>query len=184
MTIESVYKEYAIKVHENVNQKYYDYIPYQFHLELVVKNINKFSYLIPEISELDELGIDVLRAGGWGHDIIEDTGKTYNDVSNAWSGSKYGQLVADIVYACTNEKGKNRAERANDKYYQGIIQTPGARYIKICDRIANVEFGIFMNNMRMASMYKKEALHFSSILYDSQYKDMFNYLDILYSQIK
>lgn len=45
--------------------------------------------------------------------------------------------VADIVYAVTNEKGKNRSERANEKYYQGIRENKLAVIVKICDRLAN-----------------------------------------------
>jgi hypothetical protein len=49
--------------------------------------------------------------------------------------------AADIIYAVTNDKGKNRKERAGVKYYEGIRKTPGAVFVKLCDRIANVQYG-------------------------------------------
>jgi hypothetical protein len=93
----------------------------------------------------------------WGHDLIEDCRVSYNDVK-----THLGQEAADIVYAVTNEKGKNRAERANEKYYQGIRETPGAVFVKLCDRIANVQYSK-MTKSRMFEMYSKEN-HIPSII--------------------
>jgi (p)ppGpp synthase/HD superfamily hydrolase len=74
-----------------------------------------------------------------------------------------GQEAADIIYAVTNEKGKNRSERANDKYYEGIRNTPGAVFVKLCDRIANVQYSK-MTKSRMFEMYKKENMNFETML--------------------
>jgi (p)ppGpp synthase/HD superfamily hydrolase len=79
---------------------------------------------------------------------------SYNDVKN-----QLGQEAADIIYAVSNEKGKTRAERANDKYYEGIRNTPGAVFVKLCDRIANVQYSK-MTKSRMFEMYKKENTNF------------------------
>ena len=38
------------------------------------------------------------------------------------------------------KKGRNRGERANDLYYQGIRQTKFASFIKMCDRLANIQY--------------------------------------------
>lgn len=62
--------------------------------------------------------------------------------------------VADIVYAVTNEKGKNRSERANEKYYQGIRENKLAVIVKICDRLANALYSKLINS-RMLDVYKK-----------------------------
>jgi (p)ppGpp synthase/HD superfamily hydrolase len=98
---------------------------------------------------------------------------SYNDVKDA-----LGQEVADIVYAVTNEKGKNRKERANDKYYEGIRNTPGAVFVKLCDRIANVQYSK-MTGSRMFEMYKKENINFMIKLgreVGNPYEEMFQYL--------
>ena len=59
----------------------------------------------------------------------------------------------------SNEKGKNRKERANDKYYAGIRATKGAVFVKLCDRIANVQYSK-MTKSRQYEMYKKENADF------------------------
>jgi hypothetical protein len=118
---------------------------------------------------------DACLRATWGHDLIEDCRVSYNDVKN-----HLGQEAADIVYAVTNEKGKNRSERANDKYYEGIRNTPGAVFVKLCDRIANVQYSK-MTKSRMFGMYKKELDSFITRMgYDDSnthpYYEMFSYL--------
>ncbi len=98
----------------------------------------------------------------YGHDLIEDTRVTYNDVLHRASmheGKYHGERIADIIYVLTNEKGKTRKERANDKYYEGIRATPGAVFIKLCDRIANVKYGVMVAGS-MVGKYEKENLSF------------------------
>jgi hypothetical protein len=114
----------------------------------------------------------------WGHDLIEDTRVSYNDVKD-----HLGQEAADIIYAVSNEKGKNRKERANAKYYEGIWNTPGAVFVKLCDRIANVQYSK-MTKSRMFEMYKKENDHFMhAIGYTPTHElvSMFDYLDNLFN---
>ena len=69
--------------------------------------------------------------------------------------------VPEIVYALTNEKGRNRGERANDLYYQGIRQTKFASFIKMCDRLANIQYTMmFVFANRMLDVYRKEYPEF------------------------
>jgi (p)ppGpp synthase/HD superfamily hydrolase len=98
--------------------------------------------------------------------------------------NQLGVEVVDIVYAVTNDKGKNRKERAGDNYYEGIRNTPGAVFVKLCDRIANVQYGK-MTKSRMFEMYEKENPEFIRQLgYDMNeynvYGDMFHYLNNLF----
>ena len=156
-------KKYAYYCHASTNHQY-DNHPYTFHLEMVVDVAKRFIYLI------DDSLRDVVVSACYCHDVIEDTRQTYNDVNLATS-----EKVADIVYALTNEKGKTRKERANDKYYQGIRETDLAVFAKMCDRIANVEYSL-SKGTNMADMYKKETPNFISKIYDEKYDDMFEYL--------
>jgi (p)ppGpp synthase/HD superfamily hydrolase len=122
---------------------------------------------------------DACLMATWGHDLIEDCRVSYNDVKQ-----HLGQEAADIVYAVSNEKGKTRAERANDKYYVGIRNTPGAVFVKLCDRIANVQYSK-MTKSRMFEMYKKENRHFVIFLgklksEEHPLDEMFNYLENLF----
>ena len=140
---------------------YSEYLPYEFHLRMVVQAAKDFIHLI---KDLDTDGEDInlttedIVLAAWAHDTIEDTRTSYNDVK-----SVLGESVADIVYAVTNDKGKNRKERAGEKYYTGIRNTPGAVFVKLCDRIANVQYSK-MTKSRMFEMYKGENLEFTKSL--------------------
>ena len=72
-------------------------------------------------------------------------------------------MATEIVYALTNDKGRTRAERAGERYYQGIRQTPYAPFVKLCDRLANITYscsGVDGDNIRMKQVYKDELPHF------------------------
>ncbi|TYA84473.1 phosphohydrolase [Seonamhaeicola marinus] len=145
-------KDYAIKKHKDVNQKYGDY-DYDFHLNMVYETAQKFIHIIaPEERE------NVLAAC-WVHDVIEDARETYNDVKNVTN-----TTIAELAYALTNEKGRTRAERANDKYYRGIRETKNASFIKFCDRIANVTHSKNKGS-KMYKTYKNENEAFVSKIY-------------------
>jgi (p)ppGpp synthase/HD superfamily hydrolase len=133
---------------------------------MVVNTARKFLHLIPE----EEQGN--ILAGCWLHDVIEDCRETYNDVKK-----ETNETVAELVYALTNEKGKNRKERANDKYYEGIRNTPYATFIKLCDRIANVEYS-YATESRMFEMYCKENENFlARVGEDGAYNNVVEYLN-------
>lgn len=160
-------KEYAILCHQLVNHKYDGY-PYSHHLQMVVNTAMKYQYLLPDY--IRETVFDAC----WAHDILEDTQETYHNLKEATN-----TAVADIVYACTTEKGRNRAERANDKYYQGIRETPYATFVKLCDRIANVTYSK-QQGSGMFEKYKKENGHFKQQLWDKEYAEMFDELTRLF----
>ena len=125
-------KEYAWKCHNDTNHMYGDK-PYTYHL-LSVANIASHMIECHYQDDIDFHTQCVIRAVCYCHDIIEDARETFNDVLKATDSLR----IADMVYALTNEKGKNRAERANDKYYEGIRECEWASFVKLCDRIANV----------------------------------------------
>lgn len=111
--------------------------------------------------------VPVLCFGAWFHDSIEDARLTYNDVKReaARLGLDDAQatLAAEIVYALTNEKGRTREERANDRYYAGIRTTPYAPLLKLADRLANLKYsctGKNERNLHMKEIYLRELPHF------------------------
>lgn len=159
---------YAVKCHNGTNHTYHGQ-PYSIHLKMVYDTANKFIHLIPEEKR------DVVLAACWTHDIIEDCRETYNDVKK-----ELGEDVAELVYALTNEKGKAREERANDKYYLGISTTPFASFIKACDRIANAKFSKD-NGSSMFIKYKQEHPEFVSKLHSQEYNELFLHLDMLFN---
>lgn len=161
--------QWCIEQHKNTNHFYDKYLPYEFHLRMVAQVAEDFIHL-PE-NQWSELKIAC-----WGHDLIEDTRVSYNDCV-----LELGRYVAEIIYAVTNEKGKGRSDRANDKYYLGIAQTPGATFVKLCDRIANVQYSK-MSKSRMFDTYMEENLDFITKLNpQNRFQPMIKYLnDLLY----
>ena len=154
-------RQSAYDLHQSVNQTYGDSLPYGFHLDMVVDLIRRFGHLVCAGEE------DVLPLffGGFYHDSIEDARLTYNDVKKVarqWMTDEQALMAVEIVYALTNDKGRNRAERAGEKYYKGIRETPYAPFVKLCDRLANTTFSCSDDegNPRMREVYKQEMPHF------------------------
>jgi (p)ppGpp synthase/HD superfamily hydrolase len=182
-------KKWILEQHNSTNHMYDTYLPYEFHLRMVHHVGQQFKHLLVDdeyytgdviVNPTTQVSTrHACMLACWGHDLIEDTRVSYNDVKD-----HLGQEAADIIYALTNEKGKNRKERANDKYYEGIRNTKGAVFVKLCDRIANVQYSK-MTGSRMFEMYKKENDMFVVQLgWDRKeshpYGEMFRYLNNLF----
>jgi hypothetical protein len=153
----------AHELHQSVNETYGDELPYGFHLDMVVEGICCYGHLVC-VREDDVLPI---LFGGFYHDSIEDARLTYNDVMSVarrWLTEEQALMATEIVYALTNDKGRTRAERAGEKYYQGIRETPYAPFVKLCDRLANVTYSCSIdsgkNGNRMREVYKHEMADF------------------------
>ena len=149
----------AHELHQSVNQIYGDDLPYGFHLDMVVEGVICYGYLVCAREE------DVLPLffGGYFHDSIEDARQSYNDVlrtAKKWMTEEQALMAVEIVYALTNEKGRTRHERAGEKYYKGIRETPYAPFVKLCDRLANVTYSCSIDSgrdgHRMREVYKSE----------------------------
>ena len=161
--------QWCIDQHKNTNHYYDKYLPYEFHLRMVAQVAHSYEHLLSEKLRYE------CRLAAFGHDLIEDTRTSYNDLKEV-----LGEHAADIIYAVSNEKGKNRKERANDAYYTGIRMTPGAVFVKLCDRIANVQYSK-MTQSRMFEMYKKENKNFGEQLgvegkFQHEYFPLYAYL--------
>lgn len=134
------------------------------HLGSVVATLQKFG-----------LTDDVIVCGGWLHDTIEDTPVTYELIRD-----QFGQEVADLVFAVTNGPGRNRAEK-HEKTYPKIKATPRAVYLKLADRIANVEQCWLTGDSKLF-MYHREYRGFREALRDASdpiAKPMWDKLDKL-----
>ncbi len=157
---------YATNRHQKVNHKYGNK-DYSYHLQMVYEIAQKFSYLLLETER------ENVYCGCWVHDIIEDARETYNDVLK-----NTNKTVAELAYALTNEKGRTRAERANDNYYKGIRETPNAAFLKLCDRIANITYSKSQESS-MLEKYRKENPDFIKKLYRPELQDMVDYIETL-----
>lgn len=155
-------KTEAHQVHDRVNQTYAKVHPYGFHLDMVAESVYRYGHWVC-VKEEDVLP---LFFGAYFHDSIEDARLTYNDVTKIaqqWMNEQQAYMAAEIVYALTNDKGRTRAERAGEKYYQGIRETPYAPFVKLADRLANTTCSFSLRdtmNSHMKQLYQQELPHF------------------------
>lgn len=155
-------KESAHLLHEHVNQTYDKVHPYGLHLDMVADAVYKYGHEVCA----DEHDVLPLFFAAYFHDSIEDARLTYNDVTKTarqWMDEEQAYTAAEIVYALTNDKGRTRAERAGDKYYQGIREMPYAPFVKLADRLANITYSFTHTNeanTHMKGVYRSELPHF------------------------
>ncbi len=168
--MENKYIEYAIKCHAETNHMYDKYLPYEFHLRMVRRTAEMFIVNIIPIKHED------VFAACWCHDLIEDTRQSYSDVEKNTS-----KDVAEIVRCVTNYgRGRNRKERMPNEVYNDIRNNNLALFVKLCDRISNVQYSK-MTGSPMFEMYKKEHEYFKSKLYKCDFFiSMWDYLDSLF----
>lgn len=179
-------RQSAHKLHESVNQTYDDNLSYGFHLDMVADSVYKYGHEICA-GKNDVLP---LMFGAYYHDSIEDARLTYNDVTKIakqYMDENQAYIAAEIVYALTNDKGRTRTERAGEKYYQGIRETPYAPFMKLADRLANITYSFTHSNesnIHMKEVYQKELPHFLEAIdakqYDIRYalpKEMINAIE-------
>ena len=156
----------AHALHASVNHAYDRIRPYGFHLDMVVNWVRKY---IGEVCENEQDVLPIYFAAFY-HDSIEDARLTYNDVMKTAlqvMDNQQAYLATEIVYALTNEKGRNRAERANEKYYEGIRETPYAPFVKLADRLANTSYAFSKgtaDSLRMSKVYREELPGFLAAL--------------------
>ena len=147
MTI--IEKAYLVAENAHKGQTYGIY-PYIYHIRQVY-------YIAKNFGLSDEILVAAIL-----HDVLEDSDFSYNDIKKA-----FGEEIAEIVYAITDELGRNRYERKS-KTYPKIKRNWKATIIKICDRIANINESIVSDPNRL-QMYKKEHIEFTKALRNSRH---------------
>lgn len=176
----------------DVNQKYGDNLPYSFHLKAVVAQgkifLKDWDYLIVKYSaerNLDEIPDSSMRREMLefvlaGHDLIEDARMTYNDVKKMayryFYDDSIATLLADIIYDVTDEKGKNREERKNEKFYSALRENKLALFVKLADMAANRMYSKLFNT-KQYEMYKGEFENFKEKTWTPELGSMFNYIE-------
>lgn len=156
----------AHALHASVNHAYDRIRPYGFHLDMVVNWVRKY---IEEVC-VSEQDILPIYFAAFYHDSIEDARLSYNDVmriAKELMDEEQAYLATEIVYALTNEKGRNRAERANEKYFAGIREIPYAPFVKLADRLANTSYAFSKgtaDSLRMSKVYREELPGFLEAL--------------------
>jgi len=74
-----------------------------------------------------------LVAAGWLHDVIEDTDTTREELVQ-----KFSDRVASLVVECTDDMSPPKAERRRLQVVDAPHKSPGAKLIKIADKISNI----------------------------------------------
>jgi len=161
--------QFAAKQHQRVGQQYQHH-PYSFHLQQVVNVLQAAQNLTG--SEISEVIVQAAIC----HDVLEDTGLTYNDLSRV-----VGVVVADVVYDVTNELGKNRADRA-ERTYPKIAANPAAIVVKLADRIANTEFSRDSDSS-MWRKYVAEYPRFRHCLYQFWQFESYPEMSVLWARL-
>lgn len=156
---------FAISNHQRVNQTYQK-LPYYIHPMNVIIFVMMFKKYLSE----DDLVIAICVA--WCHDIIEDTGLTYNDIKKEL-GSRVAQLVCNVT---TNIHGINRIERANDDYYKRVSSDDLSIFVKLADRLSNTHFSFNYGNISMYNKYTSELPHFKKKIYNGKFDEMWEML--------
>lgn len=134
-------------------QLYDDVLPYRYHLGKTEGVAIRFGFKRNRI----------IRLACWSHDVPEDTKKTLADLLAA----RFPKRTVSITWRVTDEPGINRDER-KAKTYPKIAQDWMAVVVKLCDRIANVEYSF--NNKKRMRKNRREYPKFKEALYDANDK--------------
>ena len=178
-------RQAAHDLHASVNQTYDGDKPYGLHLDMVAATVYEYGYMVCD----DESDLLPLLFGAYFHDSIEDARLTYNNVTayaRRWMDERQALTAAEIVYALTNDKGRTRAERAGERYYQGIRETPYAPFVKLADRRANITYsckGHGEANAHMREVYKNELPHFLDAINAPSSDIRFSLPDVVINEI-
>lgn len=145
-------KFFAATKHGAKDQRYGNGLPYTHHLAQVADVAKRFWQ--ENNDTLPMYSIEFLEAC-WLHDVVEDTDTKLKEIEEM-----FGETVAHLVGAVTNEKGENRKIKNALTYPKIRNAGPAAVALKLCDRIANVESG-----GKLVEMYRKEYEDFRRSLY-------------------
>lgn len=167
-------KDYAFKKHNQPSDcQRYGSAPYSVHLEDVVSVINKYKYLLD-----DDVHEDVVISG-YLHDSVEDTDTTPDMLKRM-----FNERVAGIVLRVSNERGWDKKEILF-KTLPKIWSCPYAKFVKMCDRIANGTNSKNGDSDKSKRMYKRYSEEYPIFRYalkiESEYDEIWKELDGIFN---
>jgi len=155
-------RQFAIESHGG---QLYGEHPYEKHLTDVVQVLQQHSgdFYFP----------DRVFAAGWLHDVVEDTSAKLRHVYDL-----FGDDTGELVFAVTNENGRNRKEKTVKTMLKVREGGTLALAVKLADRIANSRFSK-ANGSPQFEMYKKEYPFIRWFLKTGRLPSFWNELDTL-----
>lgn len=150
--------------------------PYSKHLEDVMNVAKRYiNYL-----EADE--VEDTFCGIYLHDTVEDTETTPNKLKK-----EFNNRVAQIVLAVSNERGWDKKE-IMFKTLPKIWQNRLAKFVKLCDRIANTSTSKSGYDSKSKSLFERYSTEYPVFKYAlkvrGEFEDMWSELDTLYGYEK
>jgi (p)ppGpp synthase/HD superfamily hydrolase len=98
--------------------------------EPYVNHLAEVANILAEVTD----GADAeLVAAGWLHDTVEDTGTTRDELA-----ARFGTRVAALVMEVTDDMSLSKPQRRVRQIADAQHKSPGARLIKIADKISNI----------------------------------------------
>jgi len=192
LTVEEV-RDFAYDLHKDqrYDNRNYAY-PFSHHLSMVSDNARKYSYLLFQYPSCeDSIKEERVVKAAYLHDSVEDTNITLPELE-----ALVGPIVTEIVNCLTDGKKcepckanstacpkcnrKARHQVAFDKINASPLREQ-AIFVKLCDRLANVEHSVNSDNTKMLQMYRKEHEEFFKQIGDTYevFKPMWDCLEEL-----
>jgi (p)ppGpp synthase/HD superfamily hydrolase len=140
----------------------YGAAPYVVHLDAVVSTL-------VQLGQSEDEG---LLVAGYLHDVLEDTDARVEELD-----ARFGSEVAYLVYAVTDEPGRNRRER-KVLTYPKTRRSARAVLLKLADRIANVRAAVEQENERLLAIYRVELPLMRQMLWhEGEWEEAWQMLD-------
>jgi (p)ppGpp synthase/HD superfamily hydrolase len=155
---------------------------WDFFIEYFSMHLNFMDKVALDVVDVVDVVVKAMEAASYGHDGVEDARLTYNDIRKNST-----LIVAELIYRVTDEKGRNRDERKNERYYAELIEFWPAICIKLLDKMANLLYSKLFKNVKMFEMAKKEAKAFRNkclIEETEHYRPMFDFYDKMLESIE
>jgi hypothetical protein len=171
------FKNFCYNRHNvDVNQQY-DSLPYSFHLEITLFNVKDFIKNHNPYLKFNNEEVLISLMSAVGHDLIEDTRTTYQDIIKTIPNQNFNNKVAEVIFLCTEFKGRNREERKSTEFYVQLVKNKVAVLVQLADIYANWKYSFLKTDYDRMKIYKDDLHQLSTFIEsDSDYYEEFERL--------
>ena len=171
-------RDVASRLHDKCGCVYGRNLPYSLHIDMALNAASQYHRMLDKLTA-EEFTSTMCAVAL--HDVGEDCRQNWNDVVALmgqvidtvkcdeaklpvpfYFGEPIPKMVAEIVYLCTDVKGRNRKER-HEKTYPLTAESFPASFVKIAgDRVANTRFSFAYGDR--PGMHRKYANELPSLI--------------------